>query len=161
MADKVLVVDDEDSIRRLVHDSLTSCGYEVIMASSGEKAIKLSISESPDVILLDWIMPGIDGLETCRRLRAEERTRYIPIIVITGFGTTKMEATDTGADDFINKPFELNELALRIKSVLRIGHIANPSERMMAYMYELEKNRSELVFGKIEKRRNQLTNSCD
>jgi DNA-binding response OmpR family regulator len=141
MLAKVLIVDDEKGVRDLLHSFLKATGYQAIMASNGEEAIELSISESPDAILMDWIMPGIDGLETCRRLRTEERTRYIPIIVITGFGTTKIEATDAGADDFINKPFDLTELALRIKSVLRIGHITDQAERLMAYMDELEKNR--------------------
>jgi DNA-binding response OmpR family regulator len=141
MADKILVVDDESTTRELLHAFLTSQGYEVILAPSGVEAFELAKSESPNAILLDWKMPGINGLEVCRRLRAEEKTRYIPIIIITGFGTTKKKATDAGADDLIDKPFRLTELAVRVKSVLRTGHITDPSARLMAYMDELDKNR--------------------
>jgi DNA-binding response OmpR family regulator len=81
--------------------------------------------------------------------------------MVTAFGTTETEATDAGVDDFVNKPFELKGLAIRIRSVLRIGHITDQAERLMAYMDQLEKNRSELVLEKIEKRRNQFANSCD
>jgi DNA-binding response OmpR family regulator len=141
MAEKILVVDDERSTRELLHAFLTKQGYEVILAPSGVEAFQLAKSESPNAILLDWKMPGIDGLEVCRRLRAEEKTRYIPTIIISGFGTTKKEAANAGADDLITKPFDLTELALRIKSVLLIGHLTDPAERLMAYLEELEKNR--------------------
>jgi DNA-binding LytR/AlgR family response regulator len=86
-------------------------------------------------------MPGIDGVETCRRLRAEEQTRYIPVIMVTAFGTTETEATDAGADDLINKPFNLTDLAVRVKSLLRIGHLSDPVQRLMTYMDELDANR--------------------
>jgi DNA-binding response OmpR family regulator len=141
MLAKVLVVDDEKGVRDLLHSFLEAAGYQAIMASNGEEAIELAKSESPNAILLDVKMPGIDGVETCRRLRAEEQTRYIPVIMVTAFGTTETEATDAGADDFVNKPFELKDLAIRIKSVLRIGHITDQAERLMAYMDELDANR--------------------
>ena len=143
MTNKVLVVDDEGSVRELFNSFLTSQGYEVILAPSGVEAFELARTESPNAILLDWKMPGIDGLEVCRRLRAEEKTRYIPIIIITGFGVTHERATNAGADDLINKPFDLTELAVRIKSVLSIGHITDRVERLLAYMDELEKNRQQ------------------
>ena len=141
MQAKVLVVDDEKGVRDLLHSFLKATGYQTIMASNGEEAIELAKSESPNAILLDFKMPGIDGVETCRRLRAEEQTRYIPVIMMTAFGTTKTKATDAGADDLINKPFELKDLAIRIKSVLRIGHITDPVQRLMTYMDELDANR--------------------
>jgi two-component system cell cycle response regulator len=141
MLAKVLVVDDEKGVRDLLHSFLKATGYQAIMASNGEEAIELAKSESPNAILLDVKMPGIDGVETCRRLRAEEQTRYIPVIMVTAFGTTETEATDAGADDFVNKPFELKDLAIRIKSVLSIGHITDQAERLMAYMDELDANR--------------------
>jgi two-component system cell cycle response regulator len=161
MQAKVLVVDDEKGVRDLLHSFLKAEGYQAILASNGKEAVELAKSESPNAILLDFKMPGIDGVETCRRLRAEEQTRYIPVIMVTAFGTTETEATDAGVDDFVNKPFELKGLAIRIRSVLRIGHITDQAERLMAYMDQLEKNRSELVLEKIEKRRNQFANSCD
>jgi len=141
MLAKVLVVDDEKGVRDLLHSFLKAEGYQAIMASNGEEAIELAKSESPNAILLDVKMPGIDGVETCRRLRAEEQTRYIPVIMVTAFGTTETEATDAGADDLVNKPFELKDLAIRIKSVLRIGHITDPVQRLMTYIDELDANR--------------------
>jgi two-component system cell cycle response regulator len=109
MQAKVLVVDDEKSVRDLLHSFLK----------------------------------GIDGVETCRRLRAEEQTRYIPVIMVTAFGTTETEATDAEADDLINKPFNLTDLAVRVKSLLRIGHLSDPVQRLMTYMDELDANRSD------------------
>ena len=97
----------------------------------------------PKVILLDIKMPGIDGLETCRRLRAEEETRYTPIILVSGFGAEKLEADDAGADDLISKPFDMENLASRLKSAIRIGHLTDTAARLMTYMDELEKNRQE------------------
>jgi DNA-binding response OmpR family regulator len=141
MLAKVLIVDDEKDVRDLLQSFLNATGYQVIMASSGEEAIKLAKSESPNAILLDVKMPGIDGVETCRRLRAEEQTRFIPVIIVTAFGTTEKEATDAGADDLINKPFNLTDLAVRVKSLLRIGHLSDPVQRLMTYMDELDANR--------------------
>jgi DNA-binding response OmpR family regulator len=161
MADTVLVVDDDSNIREVLHTFFTLKGYQVILAANGEQALELAESEMPKVILLDINMPGIDGTETCKRLRADEKTRLIPIILITAYGATRTEASDAGADDIIYKPFDMKDLSIRLKSVIRVGHIVNQWERLMAYMDELEKNRSELVFEEIEKRRNQLANSCD
>ncbi|MDH3851650.1 MAG: response regulator [Deltaproteobacteria bacterium] len=141
MLAKVLVVDDEKGVRDLLHRFLKATGYQAILASNGEEAIELAKSESPNAILLDFKMPGIDGVETCRRLRAEEQTRYIPVIMVTAFGTTETEATDAGADDLITKPFNLTDLAFRVKSLLRIGHLSDPVQRLMTYIDELDANR--------------------
>ena len=140
MVETVLVVEDEKDVRDLLQSFLNATGYQVIMASSGEEAIELAKSESPNAIVLDVKMPGINGVETCRRLRAEEQTRYIPIIMATAFGTTEKEAADAGADDLIKKPFELTDLAVRVKSLLRIGHLSDPVQRLMTYMDELDAN---------------------
>ena len=141
MAETVLVVDDDSSIREVLHKFFTLKGYEVVLAANGEPALELAKCEIPKAILLDINMPGIDGVETCRRLRAEEQTRYIPVIMVTAFGTTQTEATDAGADDLINKPFNLTDLAVRVKSLLRIGHLSDPVQRLMTYMDELDANR--------------------
>jgi two-component system alkaline phosphatase synthesis response regulator PhoP len=148
MSTKVLVVDDNKNVRDLLCSFLTRSGYEVILASSGEEAIRLANSEIPNAILLDVEMLGIDGIETCRILRAEEKTRYIPVIIMTGLGyigTIKSKVSHAGANDLVNKPFSLSELVIRLKSVLRIGHITDQAERLMAYMDELEKNRLEYL----------------
>ena len=140
MADKILVVEDQSTTRELLHTFLTSQGYEVVLASNGKEAIELAKSESPNAILLDFKMPGINGVETCRRLRAEEQTQYIPVIMVTAFGTTKIEATEAGADDIIYKPFNLADLALRVKSILCIGDLRDRAQRLMTYMEQLDKN---------------------
>jgi DNA-binding response OmpR family regulator len=143
MPDTVLVVDDEKTIRDLLNIFLPTKGLKVILAANGEEALELAKKNIPKVILLDMIMPGIDGMETCRRLRAEEKTRYTPVILVTGFGAKKVEAYDAGADDFISKPFVLEDLVLRLKSAIRIGHLTDPADRLMTYLEELEKNHSE------------------
>ena len=140
MPAKVLIVDDEKGVRDLLHSFLKATGYQTIMASNGDEAIELAKSESPNAILLDVKMPGIDGIETCKRLRAEDKTRFIPVIMVTGFGTNMKEATDAGADDLINKPFNLTDLALRVKSILCIGDLCDRAQRLMTYLDELEKN---------------------
>ena len=97
MADKVLVVDDEWEIRDVLSKFLTEEGYEVLEASNGEEAIELAERENPQVILLDVIMPGMDGIETCKRLKAEEKTRFIPVIMATVLWDTYAEAIEAGA----------------------------------------------------------------
>ncbi len=140
MGDKVLVVDDEQQVREVLGNFLEKEGYEVVLASNGEEAIALTRKESPQVILLDLKLPGIDGIETCRRLKMEDSTRFIPIIMITAYSDNKMEAIDAGTDDFINKPFDLVELSVRVKSILRVRYLTDELERVVAYVEELQKN---------------------
>ena len=117
MAHKVLLVDDEPVIRQLLTDFLTGEGYEVIVASNGSKVVELAIRENPRVIILDVNMPNVDGIETCRRIREEEKIRLIPIIMMTGRDSHKTAADEAKADDFVHKPFDLAELLLRVKSI--------------------------------------------
>jgi len=140
MADKVLVVDDEWEIRDMLSRFLTEEGYEVILASNGEEAIELAERENPQVILLDIMMPGIDGIETCKRLKAEEKTRFIPIIMATALWDTYEEAIEAGAEDFATKPFHLAELSFRVKSIRRLRYLTNELERAVAYIGELGRN---------------------
>jgi len=140
MADKILVVDDEREIRDLLQTSLSSDGYEVIVGSNGEEAIELTKRENPQLILLDIEMPGVDGIETCKRLKAEEKTRLIPVIMVTALGDRDIEAYLEGAADVVNKPFDIAELASRVKSMLRVQHLTNEIERGLAYIEELGKN---------------------
>jgi DNA-binding response OmpR family regulator len=100
--------------------------------------------ENPQAIILDVRMPGLDGLEVCKRLKAKEETKLIPVIFITGFEDNKLEALDMGADDFVNKPFDMVELSTRVKSVLRIRHLTDELERAVAYIEELRKDLPEL-----------------
>lgn len=140
MANKVLVVDDESEIRDLLRTSLSAEGYEVVVASNGEEAIGLAKRENPQVILLGIEMPGIDGIETCKRLKAEEKTRLIPIIMMTTLGDRDIEAYLEGAADVVNKPFDIAELTFRVKSLLRVQHLTNELDRALAYIEELGKD---------------------
>ncbi len=137
MAEKVLVVDDERQIRDLLGEFLEREGYEVFLASAGEEAIELAERKIPHAILLDVKMPGIDGIEVCKRLKAEPKTRFIPVIMITGYVDNKIVAIESGADDFVNKPIDLVELAFRVKSILRIRYLTDELERAVAYIEEL------------------------
>ncbi|MGZ3628885.1 MAG: response regulator transcription factor, partial [Ktedonobacteraceae bacterium] len=105
----ILVVDDEIEIVRALRRSLTAHGYKVFTASSGEEAFELTSRHRPDLILLDLLLPGMSGLEVCRRMRAESN---IPIIVLSVKGTEhdKVEALDQGADDYVSKPFGMDEV---------------------------------------------------
>ena len=140
MAEKVLVVDDERQIRDLLGEFLEQEGYEVLLASAGEEAIELAERKIPHAILLDVKMPGINGIEVCKRLKAEPRTQFIPVIMITGYVDNKMIAIESGADDFVNKPIDLVELAVRVKSILRIRYLTDELERAVTYIEELGKS---------------------
>lgn len=141
VGEKILVVDDEEQIRELLREFLTGAGYEVAVAANGEDALEVAQRERPDLILLDVRMPELDGVETCGRLKTNDKTRSIPIIMATAFGDTLAEALDAGADDFVSKPFQLEEIGLRIKSLLRVRHLTNELERAAAYIGELQKHR--------------------
>lgn len=134
------MVDDESEIRDLLRTSLSAQGYEVVVASNGEEAIGLAKRENPQVILLGIEMPGIDGIETCKRLKAEEKTRLIPIIMMTTLGDRDIEAYLEGAADVVNKPFDIAELTFRVKSLLRVRHLTNELDRALAYIEELGKD---------------------
>ena len=141
MGDKILVVDDELEIREILDTFLTGEGYEVIQASSGEEALELAEKENPQIIIMDVKMPGIGGIETCRRLKTQEKTGSIPIIMVTAHKDRDVEAFVEGADDFVIKPFSMDDVSLRVKSMLRVRHLTDEHERSLAYIEELKKNR--------------------
>lgn len=130
MGDKILVVEDELLVREVLTEHLTGQGYEVTQASSGEEAIESARATKFHVTLMDMCMSGLDGMETCRRPKAEEITRNIPVIMMTEFSYKKEAAAEAGADDFISKPVDFTELAFRLKSIGRtrylIDELANP-----------------------------------
>jgi two-component system, OmpR family, KDP operon response regulator KdpE len=128
----ILIVDDEPQIRRVMRTTLTSQGYAVIEAKSGEEALEKLRAERADLILLDVNMPGISGLDTCREIR---RTGDVPIIMLTVRNTEKdkVQALDAGADDYVVKPFGAEELRARIRAALRR---AAPGESLPAFNSE-------------------------
>ena len=118
---KILVVDDIPENVRLLEAVLAPRGYEVLTAMSGEEAMRLVEEHDPDLVLLDVVMPGMDGYAVCRSLRANEETALLPVIMVTSsIGPEKTEAIEAGADDFIPKPFNHGELLTRVRSLLRI-----------------------------------------
>jgi two-component system cell cycle response regulator len=141
MEEKVLVVDDEFEIRDLLSKFLAEEGYEVIVASNGEEAIELAKKENPQAILLDIKMPGFSGIETCKKLKEDEETRFIPVIMATALWDTYAEAIEAGAEDFVTKPFNLAEISFRVTSILRVRYLNDELERAVTYIEELEKNR--------------------
>ncbi len=118
---KILVVDDEQHIVELIQFNLENSGFDVTTSDNGEDAIRLAVEEVPDVIILDLMLPGIDGFEACKKIRNHEKTSKVPIIMLTAKGeeTDKVLGLELGADDYLTKPFSVRELTARIKAVLR------------------------------------------
>lgn len=117
----VLVVEDEQAIAELIAMNLRHAGYEVVLAADAETAQVLVAQVLPDVVLLDWMLPGQSGLQLARRWRADARTRALPIIMLTARAQEddKIAGLDSGADDYLTKPFSSKELLARIRAVLR------------------------------------------
>ena len=117
----ILVVEDEPAIQELITLNLEQAGYNPMRAADAEQAIELVRDELPDLVLLDWMLPGMSGIELARRLRADRRTREVPIIMLTARAEEpdKLAGLDIGADDYVTKPFSPRELNARIKALLR------------------------------------------
>ena len=117
----ILVVEDEESLATLLQYNLDKEGFRVAVATDGEEALLLIDEGLPDLVVLDWMLPKVSGVEVCRRLRARPETRNLPIIILTARGeeSDRIRGLDTGADDYIVKPFSMSELAARIRAVLR------------------------------------------
>jgi two-component system phosphate regulon response regulator PhoB len=117
----VLVAEDETPLMTLLRYNLEKEGYRALEAGDGEQALMLAAEETPDLVLLDWMMPKVTGIEVCRRLRSRAETRNVPIIMLTARGeeSDRVRGLDTGADDYITKPFSMTELLARIRAVMR------------------------------------------
>lgn len=121
MKKSVLIVEDDEDIQQMVTYNLVRSGFQVECASSGEEAVDVVKRNKPDIILLDIMLPGIDGLQVCRILRADSQTSAIPVIMMTARGqeTDVVAGLDLGADDYVSKPFSPKVLVSRVKAVLR------------------------------------------
>jgi two-component system phosphate regulon response regulator PhoB len=115
---KILVVEDEPAVRDVLKDILGVAGFEVITIPSGKGAPELAEKETPDAILLDVILPDVDGIEICRRLKARESTKSIPVVMISGFNVERSQVLEAGAEDIVYKPFNMDDILLRLKSIL-------------------------------------------
>ena len=121
MTPYVLVVEDEDALATLLQYNLEKEGYDVGLAADGEEALTQVDERLPDLVVLDWMLPKVSGIEVCRRLRAGAKTRNLPIVMLTARGeeSDRVRGLDTGADDYLVKPFAMGELTARLRAVLR------------------------------------------
>ena len=139
----ILVVDDQAQNVRLLDAVLSPRGYRVVSADSGEQALDLLNEEQPHLVLLDILMPGMDGYEVCRRIRANPDTAYLPVVMITASDAQqKVRGIESGADDFITKPFDQAELLARVKSLVRVKRyqdtIRGQAAELEAWSHQLE-----------------------
>lgn len=139
----VLVVDDEPAQRTLLSYNLEAAGFRVLTACDGEEALLLAVENSPDIILLDWMLPHLSGIEVCRQLKARDETREIPVLMISARSEEddRVRGLEIGADDYVTKPYSVNELVARVRAnlrrtrpgavgrVLEVGDIALDPER--------------------------------
>jgi two-component system phosphate regulon response regulator PhoB len=128
----ILVVEDDRPLAELLHFHLTRAGYQVRQTGDGHEALTLARAEKPDLVLLDWMIEGMAGIEVCRLLRAKEETAGIPVIMLTARGeeADRLQGLDTGADDYVTKPFSPKELVARVAAVLRRMRPALPEARL-------------------------------
>jgi DNA-binding response OmpR family regulator len=135
MAQSILIVDDEEAMLDFLKQRLAPEGFAISMATTGDEGIKQAIAHQPDVILLDLRMPIPDGVAVCKALRANDKTKLTPILVITGVLSPAQieESMASGADDFVSKPINIPDLLIRIRAILECRAITDPVERLTRY----------------------------
>jgi len=138
--ERILVVDDEEDILELVRFHLAREGYQLTLAATGEEALKKAKHETFDLVVLDLMLPGLDGLEVAKALKADARTKGVPIVMLTAKGEDAdvVSGLEIGADDYITKPFSPRVLTARVKAVLRRRSKAAPDDTKVTTIYELE-----------------------
>jgi putative two-component system response regulator len=142
MAGKILIVDDESAARAALETLLRREGFEVRNAHDGAAALELCAEFRPDLILLDILMPGMNGFEVCRRIKAHPDTRLTPVVLITGLSATedRIDGINAGADDFLSKPIDFNELLARTRSLLRLKLYTDELENAEAVVFTLARS---------------------
>ena len=155
----ILVVEDEAALVALLRYNLEREGFAVLEAPDGDEALLQAREQKPDLILLDWMLPLVSGIEVCRQLRRHPETRTIPIVMLTARGEEgdKLRGLDSGADDYVTKPFSPSELIARIRAVLRRSRPA-PADEMLRYgdvsmdlaAHRVRRSRRELHLGPTE-----------
>jgi putative two-component system response regulator len=138
-ASRILVVDDSSFDRNVVHDQLVEAGYLVSVAADGEEALVEIEARPPDLVLLDVIMPKLDGYEVCRRIKSDPRTILIPVVMITSLHSTdeRIRGIDAGADDFLTKPFNQQEMLTRVRSLLKLKRHTDELENAETVLFTL------------------------
>ncbi len=149
----ILVVDDEQPILDLVEFNLLKNGYRTLTAKDGESALQLAHEHLPDAIILDLMLPGIDGMEVCQRLKSAPKTRDIPVLMLTARGEEEdiVKGFEHGADDYVTKPFSPRVLLARLKSALRRKKQSNANDEILKYLsIRLDPGRRKVLLGKRE-----------
>jgi signal transduction histidine kinase len=156
---RITVVDDEERNRRLLRDILTIHGYRVNEAVDGEDAMRSIRENPPDVVLLDVMMPKLDGFEVCRRLKADEATAPIQILIVTSLRerSDRLDGINAGANDFITKPIDAEEVLLRVRNAVRTKHLHDRVQQELVRIKELEVLRENLTNFIIHDMRSPLT----
>ena len=146
--DKILIVDDEEHILELLKFNVKNAGYEVVTANNGIDALKIAKEEKPSLVLLDLMIPGMDGFDVCKEIKKNKETSNTSIIMLTAKGEEldKILGLELGADDYITKPFSIRELLARIKAVLRRSSISKVDKEEICY----EKGRFKIDFERHE-----------
>jgi two-component system phosphate regulon response regulator PhoB len=142
MQARILVVEDEEALRLLLRYNLAAEGYEVETVARGEEAEIRLREEVPDLVILDWMLPGLSGLELCRRLRARPQTQTLPVLMLTARGeeSERVRGLDVGADDYVVKPFSLPELLARVAALLRRANPQRVARRLTVGDIELDRD---------------------
>ena len=141
MQTRILIVEDEAALAELLRYNLEAEGFQVSHAATGDEVEVLVAEDKPDLIVLDWMLPEVSGIELCRRLRARSETRAIPIVMLTARGEEgdRVRGLSTGADDYIVKPFSLPEFMARLKAILRRSAPERMSDNLKAGDIELKR----------------------
>jgi two-component system phosphate regulon response regulator PhoB len=141
MATRVLVVEDEEALTLLLRYNLEAAGYEVECVARGDDAEVRLLEQTPDLAIIDWMLPGLSGIELCRRIRARDETKRLPVIMLTARGeeSDRIRGLSTGADDYIVKPFSLPEFLARVQALLRRSNPALLSNILSAGDIELDR----------------------
>ena len=137
---RILIADDNEQNRELLEAYLSDEGHEIIMSEDGQQTLEKARSESPDLILLDIMMPKMSGYEVCQLIRSTDETQRIPILMVTALRDSGdiEKAVAAGADDFLTKPVNRLELKTRVRSLLRVRHLTNERDRLIAYLREVD-----------------------
>jgi adenylate cyclase len=147
----VLVVDDVPQNVRLLDAILSPRGYRVLAADSGEDALRKLKENKPDIVLLDIVMPGMDGYQVCQRIRENPSTAFLPVVMITASGDQeKIRALEAGADDFVTKPFDQSELLARVRSLVRIRRYHDTIEKQSAELAAWNRELEQRVTAQVE-----------
>lgn len=149
MAARILIVEDEEPLTLLLRYNLEAEGYEVDASARGDEAEVKLREEVPDLVILDWMLPGLSGIELCRRLRARPETEKLPVIMLTARGeeSERLRGLTTGADDYVVKPFSVPELLARVHAVLRRSRPERVSTVLTAGDIELDRERRRVYRG--------------